>query len=226
METLNEAAASVNVAVESVGNVVTMKMPNADGSPRLVDFGKRGKLKKSLDVEVSESGQRKVTMNVDVCDGSTFHLVYDEANPPKNAAEVYMHGAFQKASDTITKCNTPEDVAFTIEELFAFLSSGGWSARAEKEEGVSDIKDLLEALRRAQGYSEDQIPALRARIMSKLKGDPENGIAPAPDYVKELKKLPAIKVHLEDIAIEKAQARKAKLGVPASSSNLLDDLAL
>ena len=94
------------------------------------------------------------------------------------------------------------------------------------DEGVSDIKDLLEALRRAQGFSEDQIPALRARIMSKLKGDPEKGIAPAPDYVKELKKLPAIKVHLEDIAIEKAQARKAKLGVPVSTSNLLDDLVL
>lgn len=227
METLNEVAvASETTTVESVGNVVTMKELNAEGTPRTVDFGKRGKLKKSLDVAVSQNGLRKVTMSVDVCDGSTFRLVYDEENPPKNAAEVFMHGAFQKASDTITKCNTPEDVAFTIEELFAFLASGGWSARAEKEEGVSDIKDLLEALRRAQNYSEAQIPDLRARIMSKLKGDPEKGIAPAPDYVKELKKLPAIKVHLEDIAIEKAQARKAKLGVPASSSSLLSDFAL
>lgn len=229
MNTLNEVEAVTtpsDVAVDSTSNIVVMKESKADGTPRMVDFGKRGKLKKSLEVETSESGKRKITMSVDVCDGSTFQLVYDEENPPKNAPEVYMHGAFQKASDSITKCNTPEDVAFTIEELFAFLASGGWSARSEKEEGVSDIKDLLEALRRAHGYSEDKLPDLRARVMSKLKGDPERGVAPIPDYIKELKKLPEIKTHLEDIISEKAQARKLKLGLPASPSPLLADFSL
>lgn len=173
-------------------NMVEMK----DG--RSVDFGQRGKLKKNTVIN-GEGTERNVTISVDCLNGDTHSVTFDINHPL--LFEMAAHGFSQKISDSITKAETPDDVAFGVENQITQIANGVWVQRAA-EGMVRGFSDLLEAIRRLKKYEVGSEEA--ATLKTTLA-------AASEEQFKLYKGNNAVKAVLAEIAAEKATARAAKL---------------
>lgn len=183
-------------------NVVTMK----DG--RQVDFGVRGKLKKTI--TNTETG---VKVSVDVINGDTYELEI----PLDHALvkEILGYGISQKVTDTVVKAEEGDDIALGVERIITQLKDGIWSSRVSADNGIRGFSDLVEAIRRVRGYEVDseQHKTLKASLTAKSE-----------EELKALKTNDIVKGVIAQITAEKAAARAAKLSSvsgDASSSDVL-----
>lgn len=191
--------------------VVTM----TDG--RQVDFGVRGKLKKS--VEILENGFK---VAIDCINGDTH--VLEIPNDHSLLLALAAHGASQKITDAITKAEEEEDVSLGVANTIQQLLAGQWSQRTQGESVARGFADFLEAVRRVKvsgnggtGYEVD------SPEYATLK---KNLLAKSEDEIKSLKANPIVKGLMATIASEKAAARAAKLnGGAQAEAAALDALA-
>lgn len=214
--TVDTSAATDAKTTAKKSNVVTMK----DG--RQVDFGVRGKLKKTIEI-VGAGVDAVVKIAIDVINGDTHTLEFN-ANHPL-LLTLAAHGASQKITDSITKAEEEDDISLGVAQQIQQLLDGKWSQRPVGEGLARGFSTLLEAVRRVKEAKEpgqfavgsERFEALKAGLLKKTE-----------EQLKEYKANPTIKAVMADIELEKAQARSAKLKAaqPAETSaeDLLQDL--
>ena len=180
------------MATAAKTNIVTMK----DG--REVDFGSRGKLKKTV-VFNGEDAERVATLSIDCINGDTHSVSIGSDHPL--LFEMAAHGLSQKISDSITKAEAENDVSFGVTNQIDQINSGTWAQRSS-EGMVRGFSDLLEALRRLKGFETNS--AEHTGLKTKLA-------AASEDEFKLYRANNAVKAVLAEIVGEKAIARAAKL---------------
>lgn len=178
--------------------IVTMK----DG--REVDFGLRGKLKKTIEIS-GEGKDRKVNISVDCLNGDT-HLMEFNADDPL-FFEYAAHGVSQKITDSIIKA---DDVSFGVSNQIAQLMSGKWSVRSTSNT-IRGFSDMLEALRRIKKIEVDteQYETLKVNLAAKEES-----------YFKLMKTNPGVQSVLATISAEKAALRAKKLTENSGDTDL------
>lgn len=187
-------------------NVVIMK----DG--RSVDFGLRGKLKKSVEI-LGAGAERIIKLTIDAVNGDT-HVVQLGSNDPL-FFELAAHGLSQKITDAVTKAEDGEDISFGVANQISQIANGVWSQRSTGDAMVRGFADLYEAIRRIKGY---EVGTEAAEMLKK------NLAAKSEDEIKNYKSNPQIKAILADIAAEKAAVRAAKLAAATPLAATADDL--
>lgn len=222
--TTAETTTGIGEVAESKSVNVTMKSPAADGTPRIVTFGQRGKLKKEVTFttgvdEATGLATKVGTLSIDCVNGDTHTLVIVLVNPEaqeKLLLELALHGAFQKVSDSITKAELPDDVSLGVKRQLELIKAGEWSVR--NTDTTNGLSDLIEAVRRARNYEVGSDPH-----KALIEGLPRRD----PDYIKLLKNSDQIKAFLAQITMERAAAKASKLMAnlpPVSEDALLDGL--
>jgi hypothetical protein len=198
-EVIENAVASVKT-----GNVVVMK----DG--RSVDFGVRGKLKKSVTIS-GESGARIATIAIDAINGDTHTAVVglDHAL----LLELAAHGLSQKVTDSVTKADDADDISFGVSNQIAQIEKGVWSQRTTGDTMARGFSDLYEAIRRIKDYVLGSPEATALKVSLAAKSEAE---------VKNFKNNPQIKALIAQIVSEKAAARATKLTGESVQAEELD----
>lgn len=200
----NETA--VNTPEVKGENVIGMN----DG--RQVDFGKRGKLKKAIEI-IGEGVERVIKLTVDVINGDTHVLLLNAEHPL--FWELAAHGASQKITDSVTKAEDGDDISFGVANQIAQLNEGKWSVRAAGENLFRGFADLFEAIRRIKGY---EIGSAEAEALkTSLAGASE-------EKIKNFKSNGQIKAIIAEIVAEKAAARAKKLNAQPVAEGDEDDL--
>lgn len=199
--------AETTVTTSKSSVVVIMK----DG--RKVDFGVRGKLKKTVEF-IGEGTERVAKLVIDVINGDTFtaEVGFSDAL----LLELAAHGLSQKITDSLVKADDPDDIAVGVEAQINQIKNGVWSQRASGESVFRGFSDLLEAIRRLKGYEvgSEQAANLKTNLAARSEAE-----------IKNFKSNHQIKAVLATIASEKAAARAAKLSsAPAPEADAADAL--
>jgi hypothetical protein len=202
MSKANVEAVETPVVAAKAGNVVVMK----DG--RSVDFGVRGKLKKSI-VITGEGDARVAQISIDCINGDT-HATEVNLNHTL-LLELAAHGLSQKVTDSVTKAEDGDDISFGVSNQIDQISKGIWSQRSTGEVVARGFADLYEAIRRIKGYDVGSPEAAGLKVSLAAKPEAE---------IKNFKNNPQIKSVIAQIVSEKAVARAAKLGVEAGTTEL------
>lgn len=213
----NQVTESIAAAQAKKSNVVVMN----DG--RSVDFGVRGKLKKTIEF-VGEGADAVVKISVDVINGDTHTLEFNASHPL--LMTLAAHGASQKITDAITKAEDNDDVSLGVASQIQQLLEGKWSQRPAGEGLAKGFSSLLEAIRRVKSAKEPGQYEIGSENFARLKA---NLLSKTEEQIKDFKANQTIKALIAEIESEKAAARAAKLrgGQPAEQApveDLLEDL--
>ncbi len=170
---------------------------------RSVDFGLRGKLKKSVTIQ-----NGVITLTFDCVNGDVHYMTIDSEHPL--FLELAAYGAGQKVSESIAKAHNPEDISSLVIDQINRLDSGEWNVRGERL--FRGFNDLLEAVRRVKGYERNspEFSDLRRILLTKNT-----------EQIKEIKANPRIKSELVLIRSEKAAKKAAELANEPSNDLLI-----
>jgi hypothetical protein len=198
----NENTGTTTVAATAI----TMK----DG--RVVDFGARNKLKKSIDVS-GNGAERVAVLTIDVNNGETFKAEVTLAHPL--LLELAAHGLSQKITDSVTKAETPEDIALGVQNQINQINAGTWSQRAGggSSEIIRGFSVLVEAIARIKSIEKgsDRYVLLQNKLLQENEAS-----------LKSYKSNAQVKMHIAAIEAERAteKAAKAAAGIAVTDEAL------
>ncbi len=195
----------IKAPLVKITNVVIMK----DG--RNVDFGVRGKLKKTITV-TGEGADRVATISIDAINGDT-HTATINLNHVL-LLELAAHGLSQKVTDSVTKTDDADDISFGVCNQITQIENGIWSQRSTGDVVARGFSDLFEAIRRIKGYEVGSLEASTLKTTLTAKSESE---------IKNYKTNPQIKAIIAQVVSEKAVARAVKLQ-SISAENIEIDL--
>lgn len=143
---------------------VTMKTPNADGSPRIVQFPGKRKIQKTP-IEGDDPG-----VQFDLRNGDSFTVLASQVND-KIKARLIAHGLAQKIGDEAAGIEDTDDISVAFEEQIKRLVAGEWGVAREAGDGFAGASMVIRAICEVNGKTPDAVKAFLQAKLDKSKAD-------------------------------------------------------
>lgn len=190
----NDAAGAAPEAKSSKKTVytdVTMKKPNADGTPRVVKFAESSKVKKSL-IETAEGAP--IAVMFDFRNGESEQVTVEDIKAWGLADRFSLHGASQKFGDSYAGDKDVDDAFESFLEVLTVARAGKWTEEGAGGRGGSSM--LLKALVELTGKTIEEVRAVLSNTTDKEK----LGLKQQPQIAAIISRLEAEKAGAVDIS--------------------------
>lgn len=151
---------------------VTMKSPNADGTPRVVQFPEKTKVKKEVLVDAEG---KSIGVRFDFSNGDTESVMNSDIEAAGLTSRFVAHGISQKFGDSYASAENVDDCYESFKEVHIQILAGKWSEGGGGT-GGGGSSVLLKALVEATGQTIDAVRATLATLSQKeklvLRGEP------------------------------------------------------
>lgn len=142
---------------------VTMKVGNADGTPRIVKFPESAKVKK----EILELDGKPHGVRFDFKNGESSTVTIDEIVKWNLLERFAVHGASQKFGDAYAGDKDVDDAFESFSEVLQVAAAGKWSEETAGSGGGSSV--LLKALVELTGKTIEEVRTILSETSQKEK---------------------------------------------------------